>query len=411
MNDMRSRIKILLVGSRFDHNSGSRVRKLCKYLTYKNYDVTFIVDKLSLKINKVNIIKLGHYPNISGILRWMGIYEVGRLVDKLIYIPDQSILFSLKVFRYLRKNYHNYDVLITSSPPEGIHCIGLWSSYKLGIPWIADFRDMMTQDTSRYKPVTKIHDFLCKRLERRFYREADFVVTVSPPFARMLNSRFSVAENKILVITNGYDPLDFTSVPKEGTRKADEILNLGFNGMFEKGEKLPTEKVLKGIKRANKNGANIQLHLYGYQEPFLKNKIRKWKCDDFVCSYGRISHKESLVSVAKHDALLVCVEDLEYTDVVSPRKLYQYLMMRKPIVGVLPKHGYAAEVIHKSKTGVVFSSKDDLANAFLSFYVKWKNGYVIQPDTNYIAQFSWENLIDKWEMAIRRCISKSERTS
>jgi len=67
-----------------------------------------------------------------------------------------------------------------------------------------------------------------------------------------------------------------------------------------------------------------------------------------------------LKSVEEHDILLVHLEELDYTDKVVPIKLYEYLMLPKPIIGILPKNSYDPEIIIKSKSGVVFSPKENL---------------------------------------------------
>jgi len=408
--DMRvERPKVLVVWSKCDSQSGARVTKLIKYLVYRGYDVTFMVHTMTSEISGADIVQIKPFPNPVGIMRRAGFHNLAKQLNKYLYVPDSSVLFSLKVFRYLRCSPQNYDVIITSSPFEGIHLVGLWCKIHMGIPWIADFRDQWMQDRSRYQPMTFFHDILCRKLEKKFYREPNLVIANTPPFAEMIKAKYGIGDNRLFVITNGYDPMDFEFATESLENSSQDKLSIGFNGIFEKGEKLPTEKVLNGIKWANENGANIILHLYGQQTPNTKEMVRKSGTEKGVVFHGPKPHLISLKSVVKHDALLVCLEDLGYTDKIVPLKLYEYLMIHRPIVGVLPENGYAAQIINESETGVVFSPNENLGKRFLDFYYQWKDGKSFRKSgdsktTNFIKAFSWEYLILKWERVIERCL-------
>ena len=398
-----------MVWSKCDSESGDRVTKLVKHLVCQGYNVTYIVNTITSKISGANIIQIKPFPNPVGTLRGIGLHNFAKKLDNVLYIPDPTLLFSLKVFRFLRRSSSDYDVIITSSPFEGMHFVGLWCKRYMGIPWIADFRDMWTQDGYRYKPVTVLHDILCRRLEKKIYREATCAIAVTPPFGEMMKDIYRVEESRLFVITNGYDPDDFEFMPRKIKKSFPEELQLGFNGVFEKGEKLPTRKVLQGIKCANKNGANIKLHLYGKQGHKLKEIIKETGNKENVVFHGHKPLRKALKSVARHDALLVCVEDLSYTDKIATRKLYEYLMIPLPIIGVVPMDGYAAQIINKSQTGVVYSPNEDLGKNFLQFYYQWKAGKSFRKiadskSDNFINNFSWKNLILKWEAVINQCM-------
>ena len=74
----------------------------------------------------------------------------------------------------------------------------------LDCPWIADFRDLWTQNVdSRPNPVRPFE----RRLERKLLADADALVTVSDDWAAKLKSRY--AQVPVHTITNGFDPEDF----------------------------------------------------------------------------------------------------------------------------------------------------------------------------------------------------------
>src|SRR5437867_2204668 len=74
-----------------------------------------------------------------------------------------------------------FDAIVTTSPPESCHLIGSRVKKALNCPWVADFRDLWTQDlTKHYGPIRK---FVESRLERRTLCSADALVTLSGPWA------------------------------------------------------------------------------------------------------------------------------------------------------------------------------------------------------------------------------------
>lgn len=405
---MKPKTRILVVWSKCDFDSGDRVNKLVKYLVAKKYKVTFIVKSCKSEILGAEVIRVKSVANPIGIIRLIGLQSFARKLNKYLFIPDTSILFSIAVFRYLQRHTKKFDVIITSSPFEGLHFIGLWCKKYFGMPWIADFRDQWTQDTYRYKPATPIHNNICKKIEKIFYNSASCVIANTPPFGEMLKSFYGVDTSKLLVITNGYDPDDYKFLQPISSGRPRDCMSMGFLGSFKKGRKIATENILLALKWANKKGAKIKLNIYGNQASEVNQIIEKWKVEKYVTLHTQLPHREALNAVSKNDILLVCLEKLDYTDKIVPLKLYEYLKIPKPILGILPKNEYAAKVIEECKAGVVFSPNEDLGEKCIGLYYRWKNGEEFRNSSSAINEFSWSSLISKWEVAIKNTCKLSK---
>ena len=63
-----------------------------------------------------------------------------------LFIPDARVLWVKPSVKYLEEYIKNNSIkiLITTGPPHSLHLIGLELKKKLGIKWIADFRDPWT---------------------------------------------------------------------------------------------------------------------------------------------------------------------------------------------------------------------------------------------------------------------------
>ncbi len=375
--------------------------KLLKYLLKRNYDVTCLANNLLNPIEDAKIIYVPSYPNPFAVLKYIKMNNLYNFFTSFFYIPDGSIRFSYRAYRYILNNKKKYDVVITSSPHEGTHLAGFLLNKKFKMSWIADFRDQWTDEKSRYKPFSKMHNIIIKKIEKTFYHNATHIVANTPPFKTMLSEKFFIVPEKITAITNGYDPDDYLNCKKNKySNISKHCLELGFNGIFYKDEKLPTEKLIKGICSANQKGANIIVNLYGFQPDSVAELINKHNAGDFFIIHEKKLHKENLKRLYRNDALLVCLEDLGFTDKTVPMKLYEYLNIKRPIIGVLPKKGFAAEIISKTNSGIIYDSNDNLGEKFYELYLAWKNKGLQRIINEKIIEFSWESLMDEWEEVI-----------
>ncbi len=94
------------------------------------------------------------------------------------------------------------DAIISSSSPVTSHLIARELKNKWRIPWIADLRDLWTQNHNYY--YGSMRKFVEQRLEVNTLKTADALVTVSPLWAEDLKK---LHKKKIIYsISNGFDP-------------------------------------------------------------------------------------------------------------------------------------------------------------------------------------------------------------
>jgi glycosyltransferase involved in cell wall biosynthesis len=98
---------------------------------------------------------------------------------------------------------YSIDVLITTGPPHSLHLIGLALQEKVGVKWVADFRDPWTtigyhKDLNLSPKAEQKH----KQLERTVLQKADLILVTSPTTQKEFQA---ITLQPIEVITNGYD--------------------------------------------------------------------------------------------------------------------------------------------------------------------------------------------------------------
>src|SRR5262245_15748348 len=118
--------------------------------------------------------------------------------------------------------------VVPSAPPFAAHVAGRAVAKALGVPWIADFRDPMTEAPGRTWP-TRLHHALDRREERRFFRSASLVWASTESAAARWRSRFPFARDRIRVRRSGVEP---RSLPKGASPPPIPPLRIGHVGRF-----------------------------------------------------------------------------------------------------------------------------------------------------------------------------------
>lgn len=119
-------------------------------------------------------------------------------------------------------------VVVSTSQPYEAHVVGRAIARAVGVPWIVDFRDPMTEAEGRSWP-TRVHWGLERAEERRIFRDADLVWATCDAAASRWRARFPEHAAKVRVHRNGVGPIDFARLP---SAPAAPPVRLGHVGRF-----------------------------------------------------------------------------------------------------------------------------------------------------------------------------------
>ena len=99
------------------------------------------------------------------------------------------------------------DVIWSTYPIATAHSIGDSLARMTGIPWVADFRDSMTEENYPAEPTLKT---VYQRIEKSCVHRASKVVFTTNGTLEMYRSRYpTVPDNRWCIIENGYDEENF----------------------------------------------------------------------------------------------------------------------------------------------------------------------------------------------------------
>lgn len=333
------------------------------------------------------------------------IFRVIRIfMEKFILIPDEKIgwlpfafISGLRII-----NSKKIDIIFATSPPRTSLLIGCLLKVITKKPLIVDYRDPWT--FSPFRPYTfKIRRYFEEWLEYRVLKNCDTCITTTNKVAKTFKEKHPQFKEKIITITNGFDPDDFIELKAQ---KFDKFTLL-YSGTFY-GDYNPLD-FLKALKQLYEENAevkkNIQFIFIGTMDNDAKNLLSNTGLIKFISSPIRyLPYKENLTHMKGADVLILILN--ENLKASIPGKLYEYLAVRRPILAIIPE-GPAAELIRKTKTGVVVVPKDmsGIKSQILEFYEQYKkNKTVMEYNDKKIMEYSYPILTKKLVTVINKLI-------
>ncbi len=401
--------KVLLFINNFP-GTGGRNLKQVKYLTRFGYAPVVITNRVKATTEEEDKIIREELNGDHAVVRTFCVnkspfrvfsklfnsWETAAWFDRLFFVPDIFVTWVPSAYFAGLKIMESEDVraVMTVSPPEGVHLIGMLLQRKTGVKWVTDFEDLWTTKKIVYRPPTPLHDAVCRRLERAIYARADHIIANTATNKEVYVNSFGVPEDKITVVTLGYDPLEFVDLPpaEDGGR----CFRIGYMGYIDKG--LPWKEFLLALKRvaAEYPDESIRMDIYGYTSLNVLNFVRDNKLERVVRLCGNVPHIEAARGIATSTLLLLLLYETDFSRAIIPHKLYYYLGMKRPILAVAGEEGETARLIARTRSGVVVSPRktEGIYQALKGFVETWRRSGHIEhtPDEKEIEKYDIRTL-------------------
>ncbi len=388
--------RVLLIAFRYPPTEAigaMRPAALAKYLPQLGWQVTVLTPKVKQRAADPRLIEtdyqdvIANWKNRLGLDGKVGVHEqlglpvsskprsnflhtsVLDLAKNVIAYPDETkgwIPFALSEIEQLRDRRTKIDAILTTAPPITAQLIGCKAKQILGCPWVADFRDLWSQNLASPHPVLRS---LQAGLERRTLKTADALVTVSKPWAECLQKHHPA--QTVLTIENGFDPDHFNALSKELTRK----FTITYAGRLYQGQRDPKllfEVLADLINEEVMRPEDVQVRFYGPVEPWVTAQVQQYGLDHVVAVHGLVPRSESLQRQAESQVLLL----LGWAD---PRetgqhsgKLFEYFGASRPILAIGGSRGVLTEALDETHAGVHALSKEQVRNFLVKAYGEFK---------------------------------------
>jgi len=258
-----------------------------------------------------------------------------------------------------------FDAIISSSSPVTCHLIAAELKREHNIPWIADLRDLWTQN--HYYHHTPIRKLVEMKLERDILASADRVTTVSDPLSRELMKIHG--NERVQTIHNGFDPTE---------RQLSETLSSQFRithtGSLYRGRRDPDPlfRALKElIEEGRLNSSDIKLAFVGETEEWLTREVEKYSFEDIVSVVGRVPRDEALRMQKESQILLLLTWNDPRETGVYTGKLFEYLASMRPILSIGPKGSVVDDLLRITQTGRHVSTVEQTKDALVKWHAEF----------------------------------------
>lgn len=280
------------------------------------------------------------------------------------------------------------DVVVTTGPPHSMHLIGLGLKRRLGVRWVADFRDPWTNiDFYKDLTLTGLADRCHRKLERKVLQEADHVITVSPGMTREF---LAMGIHNVSTITNGYDE---ESLPLQKPEYGKfTLLHLGSMPKSRNPEML--WEVLSELAKHNDHFAScLQIRLIGKTDLRVRDSISHFDLQDYVVHEEFIPHDQTMGILSSAGVLLLCINNTPNAGGILTNKFFEYLSAHRPILAFGPADGDVSAILAETGGGKIFEYGDGpgLKNHILDLFELYSQHH-LTVESREIDRFSRKNL-------------------
>lgn len=251
------------------------------------------------------------------------------------YSPHSWILPAIKRSLEIYRQWP-FDVVVSTYGPPAAHITGGVLKRKLGIFWVADYRDLWHGNYfySGKWPFT----FFEKCIEDMVVKKADYFTTVSGLFSEKLIARFG---NKVATIENGFDTEALDKIEAARAFPDDGKVRLVYVGQLYREKQNPSQ-LFEAVGILKKRGISVEHRLeilfYGHPDPFIIDMIAKYNLDAIVKMPGFIPREKTLRVQRDADMLIFIDWQNRMETGMIPGKLFEYMHSGTPILNISQLH-------------------------------------------------------------------------
>lgn len=273
--------------------------------------------------------------------------------------------------------YHPKLLYSTAGPPT-THLTAYILHKIYGLPWMAELHDPLILDDQ----TPKWHKYYFNRfVERIVCNNASIVVYFTNRALKNADRRHPI-RNKSIVVRPGANPPDFHNAVYN---KKDRI-NFSHFGSLDKTRNLEVfiKALHKLIKQEPELKRSIRLNVYGCELDAVSRKaLREYPLGEVLIEHGRLEYdpktgksgRQQVMEAMKNTDVLVLLHGGEASLCYEyiPSKLYEYLLTRRPILGLVQTGTELEEFLIENDHRSV--DKDDVLKvkeAIKEFVDKWR---------------------------------------
>lgn len=336
-----------------DGTTGTRSYEFAKYLTKQGHSVTVITGDSFLK--KIEPIKQSVFTKeykLAGIRviaiknnysNYMGFIQ--RIISFLKFMILSSVV-ALKL--------KNHDIIYATSTPLTVAIPALLTKKIKKVPYIFEVRDLWPEAPIQIGAIkSRISIRLLKSLEKKTYREARRIVTLSPGMEKGVLDT-GISEKKVITIPNCSDLDLFGDI----SEKPDALLSKyqihdkfvvvhgGSMGIANGLDYIVNAAI--ELKKRSVNDVVFMLTGDGKTKPMLEKMCLEYKLNNVIFT-GLVPRKDMPKILKVSDITITSFKNIPILATNSPNKFFDSLAAGKPVI--VNSNGWTKDIVEKSKIG------------------------------------------------------------
>lgn len=313
--------------------------------------------------------------------------KIIRFIRGNFFIPDPRKGWNKYAFREACRLVDEEDIkhIITTSPPHSTQLIGLKLKKKFPrLIWIADLRDPWT-DIYYYDSF--YHTTMARRLDEKYEKDvlrgADRIITVGKSLKSSFSNKLKGIDNKIEVITNGYDREDFLHADSSQS----DVFTISYIGTLS--DAYPVTGFMEAVNNLVKKGYSLRLRFVGSVSLRQQDIIRSKSGNAPTEFIPYVNHDAAVRYMTGSSLLLLIIPDHRSNKSIITGKLFEYLASARPILCIGPTDGDAADILRRSGNGrsAEYDNFEGICSIIEEFYKAGSGTEMVQPP-----EYTRENL-------------------
>jgi glycosyltransferase involved in cell wall biosynthesis len=329
--------------------------------------------------------------------RWLKI--VRRLTPYGIWLPKALRASTCAV------GAEQPTMVLTSGPPHAVHLLGLFLKRRFQLPWVADFRDpwVSPRKPATPEPWSVRYDAY---LERTVFKRADVIVANAPCACEELQASFPQHRQKIVSITNGYDPETFSG--QTAPRPVHGSVRIVHTGELYAGrDPRPfLDAVRQCAQEQEATRRPLEVYFLGQSHAFGLGPDSQRPNGGYTVSFeGQVAYAAAIDEMRRADILLLLDSPGRLAGV--PAKLYEYLGAGRPILALAEHDSDVGWVLRESGVPHRLASPRDsgaMRQALSELVRDVREGQFAVPRREQLVRFTRRHMAEQLSEVMNDCL-------
>ena len=285
-----------------------------------------------------------------------------------------GILFTLRAFLHIIKNYHQNDVFLLTSAPPFLSIAGYLAHLFCKSPYVCLIYDLYPDIAIALGVVSKNH-WLAKfwrAINRKIWQKSKAIIVLSPAMKQRVIDTCPEVADKVSVIHSWGDPQLILPIAKEDNwfAKKHNLVSkftVLYSGNMGRCHDLDT--ILAAAQQLRTEDIQFVCIGGGPKRESLIQDVARLGLENFLF----LPYQEKSVlpySLTACDLSLVSI-GIGLESLVAPSKLYPALAAGRPIAAICPENSYLSELIKDGQFGTTINNGD--SEALAAFILKLKS--------------------------------------